>query len=109
MKLKNLKPSTEVSSIDGFHSFDESAITPAAKAALEQVGRSESGSSRRDFLKGAGVMLIGFSALAKAPNASAQSPIAPLGTVDATAVDSWIAIGADESITGYTGKVELGQ
>lgn len=97
---------TELSSIQGFHSFDESAISPAAKEALERAG---AGWSRRDLLKGAGVMLVGFSVLGKASKLSAQSPIAPAGTVDATQVDSWVAIGADESITCYTGKVELGQ
>jgi nicotinate dehydrogenase subunit B len=111
MKMPNLlkpatesKPATEASSLKGFASFDPSTMTPAASAALQQAGNS-----RRDFMRGAGIMLIGFSVAAKAPKASAQSPIAPAGTVDAAQVDSWIAIGADESITGYTGKVELGQ
>ncbi|HEY3839944.1 MAG TPA: molybdopterin cofactor-binding domain-containing protein, partial [Bryobacteraceae bacterium] len=96
------------SNLKGFNSFDPAAMTPAAAAALRQAG-----SSRRDFLRGAGVMLIGFTVAAKAPRLDAQSPaaspISPAGTVDATQVDSWIAVGADESITCYTGKVELGQ
>ncbi len=54
-------------------------------------------------------MLIGFTAAAKdarnsRPRVPPTSPI-----VDPNQVDSWVAIGADESITCYTGKVELGQ
>jgi nicotinate dehydrogenase subunit B len=77
-------------------------LPEAALAALEHAG-----ASRRDFLKTAGVMMVGFSLAGKAANA--QSPITPSGTVDATQVDNWLAIGADESITVLTGKAELGQ
>ncbi len=106
MKLQNLLKSSEPASsaLRGFDSFDPSSLSPAAKAAAEQAG-----SSRRDFLRGAGILMVGFTAVVKAPKLSAQSPIAPAGTVDPAAVDSWIAIGADETITCYTGKVELGQ
>lgn len=77
-------------------------LPEAALAALEHAG-----ASRRDFLKTAGVMMVGFSLAGEAANA--QSPITPTGTVDATQVDNWLAIGADESITVFTGKAELGQ
>src|SRR6185436_15495701 len=65
--------------------------------------------SRRDFLKTAGVMMIsvGVGAVA-AGTAEAQSPLNPSGNIDATQVDSWVAIGADESITVFAGKAELG-
>ena len=62
--------------------------------------------SRRDFLKTAGVMMIGFGV--GAGTAAAQSPLNPSGNVDATQVDNWVAIGADESITVFAGKAELG-
>jgi nicotinate dehydrogenase subunit B len=66
--------------------------------------------SRRDFLKTAGLMMVGFSASAvTAREVLAQSPINPSGSVDNTQVDSWIAIGADDSITVFAGKSELGQ
>jgi nicotinate dehydrogenase subunit B len=78
------------------------SLPEAALAALEHAG-----ASRRDFLKTTGVMMVGFSVAGKAANA--QSPITPSGTVDATQVDNWLAIGADESITVLTGKAELGQ
>ena len=96
MKLKNL--------FQNSNQFDPANVSPAARSAMEQAG-----SNRRDFLRGTGVLMVGFAVAAKAPNLMAQSPIAPAGTVDATQIDSWIAIGADENITCYTGKVELGQ
>ena len=66
--------------------------------------------SRRDFLRTAGIMMVGFSAAAVTERqAKAQSPINPGGTVDNTQVDNWIAIGADDSITVLAGKCELGQ
>src|SRR2546423_9635341 len=98
MKTENVK------SLKDFGSFDPEKMSPAAKAAMEQAGAA----SRRDFVKSAGIMMIGFGAVAKAPDLLAQaSPISPAGTVDATLLDSWVAIGADENITAYTGKLEL--
>src|SRR5207249_7636347 len=43
-----------------------------------------------------------------AGTAEAQSPLNPSGNIDATQLDSWVAIGADESITVFAGKAELG-
>src|SRR6185312_2139899 len=52
---------------------------------------------------------IGFGVGATtATTAEAQSPINPTGNVDATQVDNWVAVGADESITVFAGKAELG-
>src|SRR5580692_10182101 len=105
MKLDTMvqPPRTPKASNDAlktFGTFDPSTMTPAAQAAA--------GASRRDFLKTAGVMLVGFTMAAKAPKLSAQSTTtSPI--VDPTQVDSWVAISADETITCYTGKVELGQ
>jgi len=62
--------------------------------------------SRRDFLKTAGVMMIGFGAAAA--TVEGQSPINPSGNVDATQIDNWVAIAADESVTVFAGKCELG-
>src|ERR1700730_9846973 len=66
-------------------------------------------SSRRDFVRTAGVLVVGFSMAGKTGKLAAQSPINPTGLVDATQVDSWITIAADESITVYSGKIEFGQ
>src|SRR5882724_8083501 len=62
--------------------------------------------SRRDFLKTAGVLIVGFSMAGKARKLAGQTQSA---VVDGAQVDSWIAIGADESITAYSGKCEFGQ
>jgi nicotinate dehydrogenase subunit B len=67
------------------------------------------GASRRDFLRSAGLLIVGFSMGGGNGRLAAQNPINPTGLVDATQVDSWITIGADETITVYSGKIEFGQ
>ncbi len=75
------------------------AMTPDARAAL----------NRRNFLKSAGVLIVGFR-MAGGDAAQAQFGQAPLpGAPPMDQVDSWIAIAADGSITAYSGKEELGQ
>jgi nicotinate dehydrogenase subunit B len=74
-----------------------------------QDRRETKGSSRRGFLKSAGALVVGFSTAGGNRKLAAQSPIDPTGLVDATQVDSWISIAADESITVYSGKIEFGQ
>ena len=75
------------------------AMTPGARAAL----------NRRNFLKSAGVLIVGFR-MAGGDSAQAQFGQAPLpGAPPMDQVDSWIAIAADGSITAYSGKEELGQ
>jgi nicotinate dehydrogenase subunit B len=69
----------------------------------------KAGSSRRDFLRNAGALIVGFSIGGGTAKLAAQNPINPTGLVDATQVDSWISIGADETITAYSGKIEFGQ
>ena len=69
----------------------------------------KSETSRRDFLKNAGALIVGFSMAARNGKLAAQSSVSPIGLVDATQVDSWISIGADDSITVYSGKIEFGQ
>jgi nicotinate dehydrogenase subunit B len=79
-------------------------MTPDAFAALERAGFS-----RRDFLKGAGVLIVSFSVAgpSEAPGRGNAFPAAAPIPLDQ--VDSWIAIAQDESVTGYTGKCEFGQ
>ena len=67
------------------------------------------GTSRRDFFKSAGGLVVGFSIAGDAAKLAAQSPVNPTGLVNAAQVDSWVAIGADESVTVYSGKCEFGQ
>ncbi|MGH9320022.1 MAG: molybdopterin cofactor-binding domain-containing protein [Vicinamibacteria bacterium] len=63
--------------------------------------------SRRDFLKGAGCLIVTFRAPRPAAAQNAQSSGAPPAERDE--LDSWIAIGEDGRVTAYTGKCELGQ
>ncbi len=81
-------------------------MTVDAAAALERACFS-----RRTFLKGSGVLIVGFT----------MSEVAgPLGLMPAvtsaqapadrrTLLDSWIAIAADGTVVAYAGKCELGQ
>ena len=63
--------------------------------------------SRRDLLKGGGVLVVGFSLAAHLDPALAQGAAAakPLAL---TEVDSFLAIAADGAVTVYSGKVDLG-
>ena len=98
MNRKEMKPGTP----------DLPNAQPLSDSALDVLQHLEP--SRRDFLKTAGIMMVGFGASAVvAPDAKGQSVINPSGSVDNTQLDNWIAIGADESITVLAGKSELGQ
>jgi hypothetical protein len=67
--------------------------------------------TRREFLAASGALIVGFSLAssllgAQQPAAGAKLP----GSLDSNPMlDSWIRIGADGSITVFTGKAELGQ
>jgi CO/xanthine dehydrogenase Mo-binding subunit len=67
--------------------------------------------SRRGFLKTSGALIVGFSMAGElAEVGNAQFGNAPVtGSPPSNQVDSWIAIGADGSVTAYSGKEELGQ
>jgi len=82
--------------------FSLEGAGPLSERAIEALDHFEA--SRRDFLKTAGVMMIGFGFGAATAGAQAIPP----GTPDNAQVDSWVAIGADESITVFAGKAELG-
>src|ERR1051325_9399366 len=64
--------------------------------------------SRRQFVKGGGTLIVSFSLFRNIPNALAQGAAAADSGPQANSLDSWLAIGADESITVYTSKVDLG-
>jgi CO/xanthine dehydrogenase Mo-binding subunit len=67
--------------------------------------------SRSAFLKGGGMLVVGFSAAAVAAPAAgaAESPYASHGPFDQGLVDSWLVINSDNTATLKAGKVELGQ
>ena len=76
---------------------------PGAGAALH------SAMNRRGFLKVSGVLVVGFSSFSAKPGEAQILQTALPGSPALNQVDSWIAIGADGSITAYSGKEELGQ
>ncbi len=64
--------------------------------------------ARRDFLKGAGALIVGFSlADALRPDQAAAMEIGPYGPPE-DQIDSWLAIGEDGRATLFTGCCELG-
>ena len=64
--------------------------------------------SRREFLKGAGALIVGLSS-----NFPAFAQEGQFGThrshVDPDKLDSWIAVNSDGTVTAFTGKCDLGQ
>jgi nicotinate dehydrogenase subunit B len=81
-------------------------LTPDAFVALEKAGMS-----RRQFIARSGALIVGFSMAGlttqlMAPGSAAAQRLDGAGS---SRLDSWIAIGADGSVTAYTGKCELGQ
>src|SRR5262249_57046871 len=64
---------------------------------------------RRDLLKGSGALVIGFSIAGSPPPAAAAARGDVAGPPDPNAIDSWIAVHADNTATVYLGKGEFGQ
>ena len=72
--------------------------------------------TRRDFIKSSGMLVVGFSAIARAnpfegldaQTAAAQSA-GPYPDPDFRQLDSWIVIRQDNTATFYVGKTDLGQ
>ena len=85
--------------------FKLEGARPLSQGAIDALEHLDA--SRRDFLKTAGVLMIGFGAGATIGNAQSTSNAS--GNVDNTQVDSWVAIAADGSITVLAGKCEFGQ
>jgi nicotinate dehydrogenase subunit B len=66
---------------------------------------------RREFLQTGGALVVSFSTAAileRAGIAQGQFDTRNSG-IDPNQLDSWIAVGADGTVTAYTGKCELGQ
>jgi hypothetical protein len=70
-------------------------------------------STRRDFIKTGGALVIGFTvgkeALGQAQGGAGARGAAPANQPDARQIDTWLAIHADETATLYIGFAELGQ
>src|SRR5260370_9509918 len=69
------------------------------------------GLSRRDFLTRSGALVVSFGmAPLGEPLVSAQGPFdTHQSHIDPANLDSWIAVGADGTVTAYTGKCDFGQ
>jgi len=78
------------------------------------ITASERTFSRRTFVKGTGALIVAIGAPRllnpKAAFAAVNGdfPIGP-AAIDPNLIDSWIAIGTDNTVTMKVGKVELGQ
>jgi CO/xanthine dehydrogenase Mo-binding subunit len=81
-------------------------LTPDARAAYEAAGFS-----RRDFLKRSGALVVAFSAVDRLglPASPATAAAQGINGRSTQALDGWISVMADGSVTAYTGKCELGQ
>src|ERR1700704_5207367 len=67
-------------------------------------------SSRRDFLKTSGLLLVSLSASAAAgPHAAAAQAAGPYPDPDFRQLDSWIVIREDHTATFFVGKTDCGQ
>ncbi len=66
--------------------------------------------TRRDFLFGAGALVVRFSLAPRLAHASAPGQFGTRAShVDPKALDSWLAIHADGNVTAFTGKCDFGQ
>jgi CO/xanthine dehydrogenase Mo-binding subunit len=61
---------------------------------------------RRDLLKGAGALIVGFNL---GPGGNMKRAFASPGSRDSKTANAWIIINKDETAQVYLGKVELGQ
>jgi len=65
--------------------------------------------SRRDLLKGTGALIVSFNFLGHVSSVFGQTTARPIAAdFDQEALDSWVAIAQDGSVTVFTSKVELG-
>ena len=67
--------------------------------------------SRRDFLKSGGALIVSFTtASLTIPSLVGQGQFDTHPShIDPEKLDSWLAVGADGTITAYTGKCDFGQ
>ena len=87
------------------------ALTSIPKQ-VEEALEKRNGTSRRNFLKSAGALVVSFSATSAGPltrAASAQTSVGPYTDPDFRQLDSWIVIHEDNTATFYVGKTDLGQ
>ena len=66
--------------------------------------------TRRDLLKGTSALIIGVAVppLATISSATAEASVVTR-TLNPAQLDTWLAIAADGRVTGYWGKMDMGQ
>lgn len=66
--------------------------------------------ARRDLLKGAAALVVTISVPATAQLTASKADAKTLArSLDPTQLDTWLAIASDGSVTGYWGKMDMGQ
>jgi len=67
--------------------------------------------SRLSLLKGGGALIVGFGAAGSLAGraGAAESPFASAGPFNQSALDTWIAVHADDTVSIRTGQAETGQ
>jgi len=77
---------------------------------IPENGLHEKEFSRKSFVKGGGALIVGFSLAgsALAGKAAAAAPTSAGYLPDINQVDSWITIGADNTVTLKTSQIETG-
>ncbi len=65
--------------------------------------------ARRDLLKGAAALVVTINLPAPAAAATHAGSPQPARDLDPTKLDTWLAIGEDGRVTGYWGKMDMGQ
>src|SRR5260370_9217749 len=65
-------------------------------------------STRREFLKGGGAVVVSFAIAARHASVIAQTGTGVAKSVAADEVDTFLAIGADGKVTVYSAKADLG-
>ena len=85
-------------------------FTSIPKYIEEVLEKQNAATSRRDFLKTSGLMLVSLSASAAAgPQAAAAQAAGPYPDPDFRQLDSWIVIREDNTATFFVGKTDCGQ
>ncbi len=95
-------------------------FTKLPKVIEEEMGNQTASTSRRDFLKNSGALVVSFGTTAVTGTASlaevegsaaaiSSQAAGPYPDPDFRQLDTWVAIHADNTATFYVGKTDLGQ
>src|SRR6059036_1629302 len=88
------------------------AFTNIPKQVEEVLEKWNITTSRRNFLRSSGLLVVSFTAAPLMTTASPQAPAAaggPYPDPDFHQLDSWIVVHEDNTATFYVGKTDLGQ